>query len=103
MPEQKQIYRDVAEVSCLEGDDKTDIFSVLVFCNSGKYQWLKIDTFVHFIGMTATGSRLQLYATTRAEGPVLRNKRLHVMYKFQRDDIVLSANNGLHGIHHFGW
>ncbi len=37
-----------------EGDDKTDVFHVLVFCNSGKYQWLKIDTFVHFIGMTAT-------------------------------------------------
>ena len=38
--------------------------------------------------------RFLLHAVTGVEVPVLSTKRLHVMYKFQRDDIVLSANCG---------
>ena len=38
--------------------------------------------------------RVLLYAVTGVEVPVLPTKRLHTMYKFQRDDIVLSANIG---------
>jgi hypothetical protein len=41
---------------------------------------------------SATGPVL-LYAGTGVEVLVLPTKRLHAMYKFQRDDIVLSVNS----------
>ena len=43
--------------------------------------------------MSAPG-RFLLYTVAGVEVPVLSTKRLHTMYKFQGDDMVLTARSG---------